>query len=96
MIGQGSARVVQQGWFISIQYKSARLVHLGSRATLKMAHSNGWQVGESCQLGAEVGLWAEGPSNFPVRLRHGLHGLPHSMVAEFQESNMEVHGVFMT
>lgn len=43
-----------------------------------------------------MGLWAEGPSNFPNGPLHGLVGLPHRMVAKFQESKVDVHGIIMT
>lgn len=44
----------------------------------KMAHLHGWLVGGGCQLGVHLGLLARGNSL-------GLVGLPHSMMAEFQE-----------
>lgn len=43
-----------------------------------------------------MGLWAEGPSNFPHGPLHGLVVTPHSMVPRFQESKVDMLGIIMT
>ena len=77
---------IQWGQFVSTPYDVSWGSSTGAGwPTSKMAHSQGWPVSASCELGSQRGLLARAPVLCSLGLSTWLLGLFHNMAGGFQE-----------